>query len=234
MTTTRGFQTKNQYVEDSLREAIARGELRPGMWIRSEEWAARLNTSLTPIREALRTLEADGLLQIYPHRGARVISVSRSEFEELSQMRAALEGLGAERAVRQMDASDAAELVAELEDLQEQIKGAIAGGQLARLRELNGEFHAAIFARGENLRLCRLIENLRMAFPWDTLALSPGRPPNTIAEHEAIIEAIRCRDADAAREAMSFHIATSTNALLQAEAELGLRIFEDEATRHAG
>jgi DNA-binding GntR family transcriptional regulator len=232
MTNRQTYQTKNEYVEESLRDAISRGELRPGMWIRSEEWASRLNTSLTPIREALRKLEADGLLRIYPHRGARVVGISRAEFEEVYQMRAALEGLAAARAVSQLDERGIQDLVEELERLQESINTTIAEGRIGALRDLNKQFHFAMYNRGESPRVCRLIDNLWMTFPWDTLALAPGRPPQTISEHEAIIEAVRAGDAAATRTAVTVHIERSADALLQAESELGLTVFHEEDGSH--
>ena len=224
----RAYETKNTYVEQAIRDAVARGEIRPGMWLRSEEWAGRLKTSLTPVREALRKLEAEGIVRIYPHRGAQVVRLSRTEFEEVFLIRGVLEGLAASQAVTNMNQAERDDLLERLAFLREEMHNYLALNELAKLRAANKEFHFAIYEAAESPRLYRMIENLWATFPWDTLSLVPGRPRKSASEHDEIIDAVKSNDPSRARDAVVHHIDLSARDLLQSEGSLGLNIFEDD------
>src|SRR5690349_5285048 len=93
------FQTKTDYAFASLRDAIVTGRLKPGDWIRSQEWADDLQVSQIPVREALSRLQAQGLVEIHPHRGVQVMGRSLAHVSETYLIRAALESLAAKVAI---------------------------------------------------------------------------------------------------------------------------------------
>jgi DNA-binding GntR family transcriptional regulator len=90
---TTPIQTREDFVIDELREAIVRGHFKPGEKLDQEEIAELLNVSRIPVRQALRTLTAEGLVKMYPHRGAVVAELSREELEEIYFLRGVLEGV---------------------------------------------------------------------------------------------------------------------------------------------
>jgi GntR family transcriptional regulator, rspAB operon transcriptional repressor len=102
-----------------LRESILRGELEPGAWLRQEDLAQHYNVSRTPVREALRALEREGLVRIVPNHGARVAPLSLNDFEEIYALRSGIEGLAARRAAEAAGDGDHPDLHARLERLAE-------------------------------------------------------------------------------------------------------------------
>ncbi len=149
------LQTRDGYVADRLREAILRGQLKPGQKLDQNELAELLNVSRSPVREALRTLAAEGLVEVYPHRGAVVAELSPEEFEEISIIRVVLEGMAARLAAPHIDDERIAlltDVLAELENTTD----------LDRWVELNRRFHNTIYQAVHRPRLLSFIENLRI------------------------------------------------------------------------
>jgi DNA-binding GntR family transcriptional regulator len=188
-----------------LRQAILQGDLVPGQRLRQKELAERLGMSPTPIREALRTLEAEGLLMRVPYKGVYIAEVPPEESEEIALIRSVLEGLavklGAPR-LTERDIENLAELVHGMEKAWEQI-------DLAQLRRLNYHFHSLIYGACGSQRLQEMIERLWPRFATDLLWMIPGRAERSIRQHYAILEAIRKGDADSAADLMSDHILTA-------------------------
>lgn len=224
----RQFHTKKDIVAEAIREAVRSGELRPGAWVRSEEWAERLGTSLTPVREALQKLEAEGVLRNFPHRGARVARITRAEFEEVYQLRSAVEGLAAYRAGQRLDDRSAVELADRLEEIQTRMNRAVAANDMKLIQEISREFHFAIYEKSESPRLLRLIDSLWVTFPWGPLSVVPSRRGDTVYEHASVIDAIRHRDPEAIREAIASHIDSGVRAILDRGADLGFELFDEE------
>ncbi|RME43612.1 MAG: GntR family transcriptional regulator [Caldilineae bacterium] len=148
------LQTRGGYVADRLREAILRGQLKPGQKLDQNEIAEHLNVSRSPVREALRTLEAEGLVQVYPHRGAVVAELSAEEVAEISQIRVVLEGMAARLAAPKLDDERIATLQAVLDELNRTT-------DLDRWVTLNRRFHHTIYRAANRPRLLSLIQNLR-------------------------------------------------------------------------
>ena len=123
-----------------------------------------------------------------------------------------------------------ASLVAELEQLQGEMRQSVSMNDRVKLRLANKQFHFALYEEAESPRLVRMIENLWATFPWDVITLVPGRPANSLQEHDRIIDAVRAGDHERAREAAVQHIDASAQTLLKSEGTLGLSIFEDETT----
>lgn len=150
----RVLKTRDEFVADRLREAILRGRLKPGQRLEENEIADFLNVSRSPVREALRTLAAEGLIEVYPHRGAVVAEISPEELEEIYFLRGVLEGMAARLAAPKMDADQIAKLQAILEELNE-------ATDPDRWLDLNRAFHATIYLAANRPRLFSITENLR-------------------------------------------------------------------------
>src|SRR5207248_5337784 len=145
------YRTIQQIVTDKLRNAILNGTFKPNEKLNQAELAEKLNVSRIPTREALRTLEAEGLVTFYPRRGAVVSTMSPEEIEEVYEIRILLEISAAQRAVKRMDESE----VRQVRDIQE---------EMARTTELdvwvrlNDDFHQAIYRPSGWTRLLSVID----------------------------------------------------------------------------
>jgi DNA-binding GntR family transcriptional regulator len=190
-------------VADYLRHAILAGDIAPGEWIRQEEVAERLGSSRLPVREALRILEAEGLTEHEPHRGARVPSLSMHEVDVLYRMRERLETLAITESVPRLTAAD----VQRLEEVQDRIEG---GTDVATFLELDREFHLQSYAgcrieqlTGTVTRLWNATAHHRRAFMTLT---GPGRQWVVNAEHRLLLDAITRQDVVDAERFLAGHI----------------------------
>lgn len=150
----RCYRTTPDLIADALREAIQCGELESGQPLPQEEFAARFKVSRLPVREALRQLEAEGLVVVYPNRGAFVVELSPEEVREVYDLRALLEGDALRRAVPLLTEADLRRAEAAHQALE---------GETDRVKQgqLNREFHAALYAPLARPRQRALIETLR-------------------------------------------------------------------------
>ena len=190
-----------------LREAILGGDLKPGDRIRQEEVAARLGASRLPVREALRMLEAEGLTEHQPHKGARVPKLTQHEVDVIYRMRERLEPLALVESLRSLD-QDAVE---RLDDVQRRIEDTLADDTgLEKFLDLDREFHmltysgCAIEPLNANItRLWNSTQHHRRAY----VALG-GRNRRWVvnAEHRLIIDAIARRDESDAERYLEGHI----------------------------
>lgn len=199
-----GRKTLASKVHERIREAILTRALKPGTRIDQNQMAEYLNVSLAPVREALKGLEAEGLVTIVPRRGAFVTEVSLTDLEELYFARALLEGETIYHAVLQISETD-------LEDLQkliDRMKRVDEGGEVGTYIALNREFHLRIYSVLNNQHLLAMIRNLweRSELYRYHYMLIPHEKDRVHREHQAILDACRRRDQDGAREAAASHI----------------------------
>ncbi len=184
-----------------LIEAIASGELSPGSRLREVEISERLGLSRTPVREALRALEADGLVQHQPRLGAVVRQLDHAEVMELYEMRAVIEGTAARLAARMASDVELLALAALNADF-------AAAKDPAAAADINREFHRALIGAARNRFLARAAEGLKKTL----LILGPTtmkierRTADAAREHEAILDAMRVRDGTRAEALMRGHI----------------------------
>lgn len=204
------FATKLDLAERQLLQLIASGEIGPGEPIRQSQLAERMGISPTPVREALRRLEAQGLVVLEPHRGVRVAEVEPHEMSEIYEIRAALEGLAVERAVPLMTQRQ----IQSVQNAQSRLEDAWAAGEPKLLVKFNYQFHTGIYRHSGRPRLIKLIDSLWPLFPWDSMSTIPGRGPGIVEEHRAILDAICDRDATRAHQAMRVHMEAGAKALL--------------------
>ena len=188
-------------VYQRLLDEIREGALLPGDRLREIDLSNRLGVSRTPVREAIRQLEADGLVTHVPRQGATVRSLSYAEIMELYEMRAVLEGTAARLVARA--ASDIE--LDELEVLNDQLAQAGTGPEAARI---NRVFHATLLDVAKNRFLAKSMLSLQKAL----LILGPSqlldneRADAAVAEHRRIMAALKSRDSAAAEMEMRAHI----------------------------
>ena len=189
----------------ALLDAIDRGEYPPGSRLIETELAERFQVSRTPVREALNRLESIGLATRDGRRGLNVASLDRDQLGELYDLREVLEGFAARLAARCASPAEIAvlrELVTE--------DGALAanGASAQELAVANRRFHRQLHCATHNRYLLDMLDRMRRSLvlvSGTTLAL-PGRGPDSIKEHDAIVSAIEARDENAAEEAARRHI----------------------------
>ena len=193
-----GYISKTDLVAALLRELVITGELAAGEQLRQRDLAQRFGVSQTPVREAMRRLESEGLLICDTHRGFTVVPPDNGRIEENFQIRAALESLGASLAARKIDAQG----LARLHDLNDKMR-ALADDDPA-YAELNREFHFTVYEYAHSPLLLSLMRLL-----WASLHPGP-RVSRTHAEsarqHDAILSALTEGDAAAASARTYQHI----------------------------
>jgi DNA-binding GntR family transcriptional regulator len=212
----------NQIVE-RIHDKIAVGELRPGDRLRQELLAEQFNVSRTPIREALRLLEAKGVISQEHRHSAVIRGPSTREVREIYQVRAELEGLAAELAAQWISDSQLQNLldihgkfVRSVKDLRA-YKADSNRGQRGLLKasntwiDTNNEFHALIQEASNNLRLRRVIDELYVGFISNVMyssarGMDAHRMQQNINDHAEVLRALEKRDAAGARKAMHEHI----------------------------
>lgn len=207
----RDYPSLGEYAYERLRARIREGALPPGARVVEKDVAERFEISRTPVREALRRLEADGFLAFEPHRGMVVVQLDHQSVMELYAMREALEGTAAGLAARH--ASDA-EIAALKEMLAHE---ADLLNDADRLAAHNAQFHQALFRAAHNRYLLKTANALRdsMALMAGTTMAVPGRAGTAHAEHQALAAAIETRDPEAAERAARAHIRNAQGARLK-------------------
>jgi DNA-binding GntR family transcriptional regulator len=200
------FRTKTDGVFETLKEAIVRGNLRPGEWIRNTEWADRLGVSPIPVREALRRLEAQGLVEICAHRGARVTAQTEAHIAETYLIRISLESLAARQAMERVTDEEFATLVEEVEAATERLEKLLAADNSAEALRANFDIHMAIYRAAGMPRLAALIENLWATYPFTLASWPEDRRMLMAREHRDLLATLRERNPNKLAQAIEDHI----------------------------
>lgn len=210
-TAKRDYPSLGEYAYEQLRAQIREGALPPGARVRETDVAEQLEISRTPVREALRRLEADGFLAFEPHRGMVVVQLDHQSIMELYAMREVLEGTAAALAARHASEAEIAVLFEMLN------REAEIAGDAERLAAHNAQFHQILFRAAHNRYLLKTANALRdsMALMAGTTMAVPGRAATARAEHGALADAIRARDPNASEEAARRHIRNAQSARLK-------------------
>lgn len=197
-----GSRTVSASVAALLRADIVSGALAPGTRLRQVEVANRFGVSTTPVREALATLQQEGLVRLHPQRGAVVFVPTLADLTEHYAIRGALEALAAEGAARRFEAAWAAPLARLLDEMR-------TGPPADRYLALNQAFHAELYARSAMPKLVELIVAHREASSA-YLRIYRARQDFPVerldAEHRAILDACVARDPEAASRAVRAHL----------------------------
>ncbi|OHC62092.1 MAG: GntR family transcriptional regulator [Rhodocyclales bacterium GWA2_65_20] len=198
-------------VAERLRARIYAHELAPGDWIDEQAIADGLGISRTPMREALKVLASEGLVRLEPRRGCYVAQLSERDLDEIFPVMALLEGRAAFEAAGKLSDADIVRLAA----LHESLEKYAAANDADRFFEANQAFHSALQEIAGNRWLKQMIEDARKVIKLtrrDSLRLE-GRLKQSLAEHRAILKALKARDADAAGRAMHDHLLSGRAAL---------------------
>jgi DNA-binding GntR family transcriptional regulator len=198
-------------VTDILRRDILAGHLAPGERLVELELAERYACGRASVRSALAALGKEGLIDRRANRGATVRRLTLAEAIQVTEARAALEVLVARHAARHADASQRAELRAVIADM----RVAVANGDYLAYSALNATLHQRLREVSRHTVASDLIDNLRnrAAHLRFRLAAMPGRPNQSLVEHESIVDAVVLGDEDAAAAAMDRHIASVLHVL---------------------
>jgi DNA-binding GntR family transcriptional regulator len=194
-------QTKVSVALETLRESILEGGLKPGERLLASDLAEALDMSPTPVREALRILEAEGLVTSIPHRGAVVSDLAAIETDTFYALRAPMESLATRLAVPRLTEAD----IEKLEREHARMKAALQHDDDKRLTKSNSTWHTLIYEACGSPYLMDLIRRLWMPFHWRGLWADPRRELS-VREHGEIMEAIKTRQADEAARLMQKHI----------------------------
>lgn len=205
-------------VAEKIRAAILHGEYQPGSWLRQQHLADELGVSQIPVREALKELTVEGLVEHIPYKGARVLEIRGEDIEDIYAQRIFLEGRAARIAANQITP----EQLDHLRQLHAEMQDNLSPEQIVSYRRLNRRFHELIYTASRRPYLIRELNQLWATYPtmlWGNFAQTavsplPTRDATDQQEHAAIIQALANHDGTAAEQRMQAHIATVAEALL--------------------
>lgn len=207
--------TLSSAIYERLRAGILNGEFPPETWLREEQLAADFQVSRTPVREAIRRLEAEGLVRVFPRRGALLTGLALEELDEVYDLRAALETLAASRAIGRISEDELQRARAALDEA----RAALARGDLEALIAASDAFHAVVYRASHSVRLWTMIAGLSDVIRrYRTASLSVAhRAVSVIEEHAQLLEAIQRGDRDAVVRLMAAHVEHARAAAIRAE-----------------
>ena len=187
-------------VFNTLRQAILRGELKPGERLMEIQLANKLGVSRTPIREAIRKLELEGLVLMIPRKGAEVAEITEKNMRDVLEVRKALEELAVQLACEKITEEE----IQNLEKIQEEYKRIVSQDSIDAIEvyQQNRLYHFSIYKASQLDRVCSMIESL-----WDNLSffklvygqkllLKEESRRNMIAEHDSYLEALKNHDSE--------------------------------------
>jgi DNA-binding GntR family transcriptional regulator len=196
-------ESRSAIAYHTIKSAIVTNRLAPGAPVSEEEWARTLRMSRTPVREALKRLEQQRLVRRVRNHGVFVIGLSIDEFREICEVRALLEGNACRVAAKHASAADLDRFEREFQVLD------IAHptqNDVGKADEIDHAFHTFILEAAGNRQVISIIAHLNDMIMRLRLALTPSRYAESLAEHRAILAALRARDPEAAAAAMQRHM----------------------------
>jgi DNA-binding GntR family transcriptional regulator len=210
--TTGKLPTAQDLVLREIRQAIMTRRLKPGQRIRQWDLADRLNVSSVPVREALKTLEAEGQVTYEPYRGYKVVELSVEQLEEIYLARGLLEREVTRRAIKNIDE----QLILRLEESLSRMDELAAAGDVLGYTEANREFHFLLFERAGLPRICHMIDLLwQNSEAYRGLIFGPEWSRLAYEDHRAILEACKARDADRVIAAQERHKAKAMETITE-------------------
>ncbi len=191
-------------VFQTLRRAILKGELEPGERLMEVALANKMGVSRTPIREAIRKLELEGLVIMIPRKGAEVASITEKDLTDVLEVRSSLEKLAIELAAERIADEDIERLKAACKDFEE----ALGDPDVTVGAEKDVAFHDVIYEATHNARLIQILNNLREQMYRYRLEYlkDPASHPQLVREHQELVEALSARNKEAASAVMQNHI----------------------------
>jgi DNA-binding GntR family transcriptional regulator len=215
------FAARPQLSEDVarfVRRRIFDGTYTAGRYVRLDQLAAELGISVTPVREALFQLRAEGLLAQQPRRGFVVLPVTRQDVTDVANVQAHVGGALAARAA--VNISD--DQLRELKEIQAQLEDAYAGGDGERAVLLNHEFHRAVNVAADSPKLAQVMSQVTRYAPESVFPTITGWPGQSIIHHREVLAALESHDGDRASAAMSDHLVAGAAPLIDHLTERGV------------
>jgi len=208
------YKPLRDVVFENLREAILEGKVKPGQRLMEVQLAEQLGVSRTPIREAIRKLELEGLVVMVPRKGAYVADVSFKDILNVLEIRASLESLAASLAAERMTEDE----LQALEMKSYEFNKALERDDTEAMIQKDVELHDIIYKSTRNDRLISIVESLREQVQRFrvTYITDKNRFTNLTLEHQRIIEAISNRDGEAAKKYAGEHIENAENYIVDA------------------
>ena len=196
-----------------LEKAILSGEFLPGEALTEQGLSTMLEVSRTPVREALRQLELEGLVKTFPNRGAEVVGISEKDVDDIYTIRIHIEGLAAGWAAENI--SD--EAIEKLRDILELQEFYASKGDSDRVKGLDSTFHEAVYAAGGSRTLRQILSQLHnnIQLARGLSIQSEGRAVAAVEEHRRIFEAIAAHDGEKAEKEAQNHIVKSRQSLIK-------------------
>jgi DNA-binding GntR family transcriptional regulator len=207
------FAARPQLSEDVariIRRRIFDGTYAAGSYVRLDQLAAELGISVTPVREALFALCAEGLINQQPRRGFVVLPVTGRDVTDVANVQAHVGGELAARAATNITDDQ----LHELKEIQAQLEDAYAGGEDERTVRLNHEFHRAINVAADSPKLAQLMSQITRYAPESVFPAIEGWPEQSMQDHRRILSALKKRDDKLARAAMAEHLAAGAVPLI--------------------
>lgn len=195
-------------IYSALRENILSGKYSAGESLIEKRLAEELNVSRTPIREAIRQLELEGLVESVPNKGATVKGISKKDMEDIYKIRMVLEGLAAKWAIEQITEEEVKKLT-EAYELMEFYTGK---SDIDAIAKLNTEFHDIIYSATKSTVLQHILKDFQIYVKWarhESLS-STGRKETALGEHYDILKAFKERNAESAEKYLIIHVENSS------------------------
>jgi DNA-binding GntR family transcriptional regulator len=209
------YRTKEEQVADYLRENIISGVYPRGSRLKQAEIAEQLSLSITPVREALKMLEAEGYILRDSYKGAQVVPFDAEASGEILHLRLLLEARLVQGAVEKATTAD----LKELQSLAKEFEDAFASGDRAAARGINYRLHRRLYHIAEMPQTLHFVQTLWARYPFDIINAAGGRGNDAINEHRDILNALTARDTSAAMLAMRRHIESGWDVLKTASTE---------------
>ncbi|MBI4674589.1 MAG: GntR family transcriptional regulator [Chloroflexi bacterium] len=218
-------QSVSQQISDYLRAAIVQGTIKPNQRLIEESLAQELGVSRTPVREALRRLEAEGLIEFEAQKGARVRPVSAEELTELYELRILLEAHAARLAAQKITAAELDALHKNTDEFLSILdQSDTRGQQIQRLIELNNEFHTRIIQVSGNRHLIRIAKSLLESNALYGVYYYHEEHKSRVShqDHLAILDALEKHDADRTAQLVQAHLTQAQNMILEAMQQMAI------------
>lgn len=196
------YRTKEEQVADYLRERILSGVYPRGSRLKQAEIAEQLHLSITPVREALKLLEAEGYIGGDSYRGARVADFDAAATGEILQLRLLLETQLVRACAERVTARD----IAELRQLADEFAAAFRAGDRATARGINYRLHRRMYDIAQLPQTLHFVQILWARYPFDLINAAQNRGQGAVEEHEEILQALTTGDSASAMLAMRRHI----------------------------
>lgn len=214
------YKPLREIVFGTMRNAIIEGDFKPGQRLMEVQLAEQMGVSRTPVREAIRKLELEGLVVMVPRKGAYVAGLSSEDIKEVVEIRAVLEGFAAKQAAN--NSTD--KVISTLREVLINFEKAVAENNVVDLINYDTQFHDVIYKAAKNTRLIQMISSLREQVQRYRVAYftKMHSMEKVLKEHRKMLEAIKDKNSDLARQIAEVHIATTEELLAVMEGNKSL------------